>query len=119
MCSCVCLWGRVGAKNLEKQRVKMCGCLSLERGGFMTANCEEEDGLAFCYMCVFVCVCIVAYVYVCVSVRVFQTCFITATLVSLILACCLTSFKWSKSMRTRIFLKRFQSVAFGFFLFWR
>lgn len=38
-------------KNLEKQRVKMCGCW-----GFMTEDCEDEGWMAVTY------VCIVAYV---------------------------------------------------------
>lgn len=71
-----CVWVYVcvyeGGKNLEKQRVKMCGCWECWEGRvFMTANCEDIEGMAFQCLCVFVCVyqhvCIVAYVIVCVA----------------------------------------------------
>lgn len=45
---CMCLLGR---KKLEKQRVKMCGCWSVGRQGFMTKNCEDEEEMAIQYVC--------------------------------------------------------------------
>lgn len=40
-------------KNLEKQRVKMCGCW-----GFMTEDCEDKGWMAVTYVCMHCGICV-------------------------------------------------------------